>query len=142
MIKMPCEAGPSPEDIKKQKEERNILTRLACMMCKTLETRGEPIPEWAWEWWRNHQEADRRRLQLEKAEEMEKQLRADGWNALSPEQRKALGLTSDKVFGSDVDLSGYISNFSLPDMEIEFEPLAPESPSKPRNVGFFRHDVD
>ena len=45
---MPCDAGPSKQDV-------DTMARLACMFCQFLDTEGEPIPEWAEDWWERYQ---------------------------------------------------------------------------------------
>ena len=76
---MPCDSGPSWEDVDKERRLRDITARLACSYCRQLEAAGETIPLWAEEWW--HQQAyDKIRIERER---MEAEARADAEKAKS-----------------------------------------------------------
>ncbi len=51
---MPChDDRPDPDKAKLQ-----ITTRLACILCRSLEALGEGIPEFARAWWEQHKKDD------------------------------------------------------------------------------------
>lgn len=87
---MPCESGPSYEDVQREKRMRDAMARLACTYCKELEARGEPIPDWAVEWWTIHKAEDRARELREAAERRERELRESALMKLTGEEQQAL----------------------------------------------------
>lgn len=68
------------------------LTRMLCGLCQATEDRMEYWPADVAEWWKAHQEDDRKRRAAEEAREREKELRAQALSKLSPEERRALRL--------------------------------------------------
>lgn len=56
---MPCGDGGQ------EREDNKVAIRLACLYCKELDRSGRPIPEWAYYWWEDHREIDRRRKEAE-----------------------------------------------------------------------------
>jgi hypothetical protein len=68
------------------------LTRLACDRCLELEARGNVIPPWAEDWWKEHKIKDKReRKESEKAKRYA-QIRATALAKLTKEERDELGL--------------------------------------------------
>ena len=85
---MPCDAGPSKQD----QQDVDTMARLACMFCEFLDTEGEPIPEWAEDWWERHQEYDRTREERDQAERIRGRQRQAALDKLTPQERELLGL--------------------------------------------------
>lgn len=87
---MPCTSGPTREEEREEREDRNTVTRLACEYCRRL---GEGnIPEWATKWWKKHKVWDEFRLNEELAGAHRMLVRGQALNKLTAEERKALGL--------------------------------------------------
>lgn len=47
---MPCHDDRDDSDREDSQKRLDITTRLACMYCKS-----NPVPDWAADWWHNHQ---------------------------------------------------------------------------------------
>jgi DNA-directed RNA polymerase specialized sigma24 family protein len=100
---MPCQYDPSPEEerawrkqqtekeIKPIKDQLDIATRLLCLACHLLDNYGYfnygSVDKELSDWWKNHQEDDRKRAKKEKEE-----LKQNALKKLTPKERKALGL--------------------------------------------------
>lgn len=90
---MPCsDGGPTQDSVDRERKRHDIQARLACAYCQFMEAARKPIPEWAREWWAEHQDADRVRLAIEQATERNRKLRMKAVAKLTPEERQALGL--------------------------------------------------
>lgn len=89
---MPCESGPTYEDLQREAERLDVMARLACLYCTELEETQRPIPKWAKSWWKEHQEEDAAREERQDEERGRKRLRSSGLKKLSAAERKALGL--------------------------------------------------
>ncbi len=57
---MPCMDGRENEI----EEYNRIAIRLACDYCKLLIINKIPIPEYAHDWWKKHQELDLKKMKL------------------------------------------------------------------------------
>lgn len=67
---MPCDAGVDwwiDEDQDRMRKELDLVTRIARYYCQR-----HPVPYWAQEWWEEHQDRDRRRMEMEEAKERAK----------------------------------------------------------------------
>lgn len=96
---MPCrDGGPidyvrdSPETIRRL----NLATRVACEALQKLDdvspSVSAALSKTARDWWRKHQEEDRRRQEAELARQRRETLRTRARAKLTPEERKALGI--------------------------------------------------
>lgn len=90
---MPCmDGGPTREEISRQNQDFEIITKLACRLCKEIEKRGEKVPKFAKDWWERHKLADEERKRLEKVKKEKERRKQNALAKLSPEDKKALGL--------------------------------------------------
>ena len=90
---MPCsDGGPSAEDMILIQARHDTAARLACEYCQSLERAGQTVPEWAQEWWQEHQDDDRVRKAIEEATERNEKLRLKAVSKLTKEEREALGI--------------------------------------------------
>ncbi len=87
---MPCDSGPSWEDIERDKRRMDTLVRLACDHCRLLESRGVAVPAYAREFWEEHKVEDAAREREEAAEAERKRLRASAKAKLTKEELEAL----------------------------------------------------
>lgn len=81
---MPCDSGPSPETERAAAEERRILTLLACAHCRYLHLSKLPIPEYAVDWWNQHEAEDEKRRQEENSKKVIQGIRETIIKNLSP----------------------------------------------------------
>ncbi len=97
---MPCSDGGWPGDaIVEHSQRADRLARMLCGVMTTLKAYHPVIvrelcaedKELA-DWWKQHQEFDRRRIERENADKAKKQAKNAALAKLTPEERKALGL--------------------------------------------------
>jgi hypothetical protein len=94
---MPCsDGGPVYHDDPETKQRLDKVTRLLCGLCQSLKNQGldddiYTTPELG-DWWDNHQEQDRVRLECERKEKEEKEAKLKALAKLSPRERRLLGL--------------------------------------------------
>ncbi len=101
---MPCRdynEGFSYESPKTQ-EKLDKVTRLLCGLCRKIEKSkniqvkallySTSADEELGEWWKEHQEQDRKRLKAEQEQERKKNLKKNALLKLTTEERKVLGI--------------------------------------------------
>lgn len=94
---MPCRDWPE-ERVVSYEDTRKVdkLTRMLCFVMSRLDpTRASILlhdnKELA-DWWKTHQEQDRRRLAYEAEQKRREDLKKSAKSKLSPEERRALGI--------------------------------------------------
>ena len=89
---MPCDSGPSYNDIQREREDRDVSARLACVYCRILESKNLPIPEYAENWWKRHKKIDADRKEAKNRSRLKDALRKQALGKLTDEELMALGL--------------------------------------------------
>lgn len=90
---MPCQDnGPSQEQIERSQRYYQVMTRLSCDFCRGIEAAGGTVPDWAKEWWEDHQMRDSQRLNEEAKTKQVEALKAKALAKLTNREREALGL--------------------------------------------------
>ena len=96
---MPCRDYSEDWGPNRDRAAEKKLDKVTRLLCFTLRTLSAPVlttllsgnKELA-EWWRAHQEEDKRRLEAERREFEKKQLKKKALSKLTQEERKALGI--------------------------------------------------
>lgn len=93
---MPCASERYDTEIQTildMKCEVDKLTRLLCLACRVLDDNAiKPLNmDEVYEWWVDHQKADRRREERERRESEKTSMQLIALGKLTPEERTALG---------------------------------------------------
>lgn len=77
-----------------QLERQDLVTmaRLAKDSCLFMESRGQPVPEWAKPWWLKYQHDEAIVLKEEAEFKKQKELKEKALSKLTEEEKKTLGL--------------------------------------------------
>jgi predicted RNA-binding protein Jag len=91
---MPCQDdGQGEYYARKERQATQVrLDRVTEMLCRLCSQNADRLPGDINEWFRKHQEADRKRLAAELAAEVAAQKKAAALAKLTPEEKRMLGL--------------------------------------------------
>lgn len=97
---MPCSDGPWPDrELSELRQRNDKLAQMLCGVCNALEKDIGKGGRWfidivpgLGKWWDEHKKQDAARIEREKYEEQQCNLKKSALQKLSLEERKALGL--------------------------------------------------